>query len=136
MDYNIDNKVLVLIIILVVAVILIWSYSLFSSSRIISPLFAKEELAPGESTTLGVDVLNPYATGFTNVVVSVKPLDPTSITVGGSPQIEDVFGAGETRKFTFTVGVTEETRLGTYFVDVIAMFGSENQTRRIMLRVA
>ncbi|GEM_PF-7081212 len=132
---EVDRRLVFGVIVIAVVAIGLWSYSFLQTSKVINAVFGKAQLKDGESTTLTVDLQNPYNYDYSNVVISVKPVDPISITVGGSPQTEVVFGKGETRKFLFTISIAQTARQGTYSLDILANFGPQNQTKRVLVEV-
>lgn len=129
------GKIIMLAVLIAAFVVALYGYSYYVTSTSIATEFSKISLKAGESTVLTVILTNPYPNDYSNVMLSVKPVDPTSMAVLGTPQTEEVFGAGEIRKFYFNINIAQYARPGTYSLDVLATFGLQNQTKRVLLTV-
>ena len=80
--------------------------------------FSQGSIAQGESVDLTITVTNNLDVDFKDLVVQVRAIDETSISVNDSTQFEDILGIGESRDFVFQVNSAADARDGKYSLEI------------------
>lgn len=133
---SINKKYLVVgIAAIVVIIILLMFLPPVLSTKVISASFGKTTLRAGESTGLIVTVTNTRDTDISNLAITVRAVDPTSIAVDNSSQTQLIIGKGENRQFSFIINVLSSARPGVYSFEINVQLGDRLETSRISFEV-
>ncbi|MBI1974225.1 hypothetical protein HYS54_05415 [Candidatus Micrarchaeota archaeon] len=89
---------------------------------------------PESNTTLVVEVVNTEGADVRTLLVSAQGIDPTSVSVGDSPQSQLNVGKGELKKFRFPTHVGA-AREGTYNIRVVADLDGKKFEQRASFEV-
>ncbi|MBS3060664.1 MAG: hypothetical protein J4432_04105 [DPANN group archaeon] len=136
-EINIDKSILIAAVAVIVVAVLALVYIVpIVQPRSVNAYFEQSTLSLGETTRLYVEVTNLFTKDLEAVQVSVKAIDPTTISIPESQRAiaQQNVGIGEMKKFEFPVTVLN-AREGTYSIEITVDFDGKIERQRAMLRV-
>jgi len=132
---EIDKRYILIIavVLLIAAAALLFLPSLFSQ-KTVNAYFSTSKLAPGQNTSLIVEVTNTLGKDVSSVMISVSPLNRGIIGSLVTP-LNGTLGIGEMRRITVPISLETNLLEGTYSIQIDASLDGAQYSARVALEV-